>query len=58
MLKQVVIYREDEFWVWKIVDSGGRTIFTNNKFSIRNDAVNSLIATLNFMQTAVDNKKN
>jgi hypothetical protein len=58
MLKQVVIYIEDEYWVWKIVDSGGRSIFANNKFSIRNDALNSLITTLNFMQTAVDNNKN
>ena len=58
MLKQVVIYIEDEYWVWKIVDSGGRSIFANDKFSTRNDAVNSLITTLNFMQKGVDNRKN
>jgi len=58
MLKQVVIYIEGEYWVWKIVDSGGRAIFANDKFLKRNDAVNSLIATLNFMQTAVDNRRN
>ena len=58
MLKQVVIYIEDEYWVWKIVDSGGRAIFANHKFSARSDAVNNLITTLNFMQTGVDNRKN
>jgi len=58
MLKQVVIYIEDEHWVWKIVDSGGRVIFANDKFLMRNDAVNSLVTILNFMQTGVDNRKN
>jgi hypothetical protein len=58
MLKQVVIYIEDEYRVWKIVDSGDRAIFVNDKFSARSDAVNNLITTLNFIQTGVDNRKN
>jgi hypothetical protein len=57
-LKQVVIYIEDEYWVWKIADSGGKSIFVNDKFLARNDAVNSLVTILNFMQTGVDNRKN
>ena len=58
MLNQVVIYIEDEYWVWKIVDSGGRAIFANDKLLTENDAVNSLVTILNFMQTGVDNRKN
>ena len=58
MLKQVVIYIEDEYWVWKIVDSGGRAIFANDKLLTGNDAVNSLVTILNSMQTGVDNRKN
>jgi hypothetical protein len=58
MLKQVIIYIEDEYWGWKIVDSGGRSIFANEKFLIRNDAVNSLVNILILMQTGVDNRKN
>jgi hypothetical protein len=58
MLKEVVFYREENFWTWKIVDAGDRETFPNDKFLTRNDALFSLLTTLKSMQTGIENRKN
>jgi len=58
MLKQVVIYREDNYWVWKVVDRGDREMFANDVCSTRGDAVKSLEAALNSMWPCGDNRRN
>jgi hypothetical protein len=58
MIKQMAIYREDKYWAWKIVDSGDRSIFANDKFFTRIEALNNLVPILKAMLADVVSRKN
>jgi len=54
----MAIYREDDYWIWKVVDAGGREIFASDICLTRDDAVNSLEAALNLTWPRLDNREN
>ena len=57
-IKQVLIYREDDYWTWQIVDAAGRELFADTVYYSRDDAVSGVADALKFMITSLDGNNN
>ena len=57
-IKQVLIYREDDYWTWQIVDVARRELFADTVYDTRDEAVSSVADALKFMVTSLNGNKN
>jgi hypothetical protein len=57
-IKQVFIYREDDYWLWQIVDVAGRELFADTVYYTRDEAVTGATDALKFVITSLNGNKN
>jgi hypothetical protein len=57
-IKQVLIYREDDYWTWQIVDAAGRELFADTVYYSRDEAVSGAADVLKFVITSLNRNKN
>ena len=57
-IKQVLIYREDDYWTWQIVDVARRELFADTVYYSRDDAVTGATDALKFVITSLNGNKN
>ncbi|HUV00052.1 MAG TPA: hypothetical protein VMW32_03710 [Bacteroidales bacterium] len=57
-IKQDLIYREDDYWTWQIVDAAGRELFADTVYYSRDAAVSSVEDTLKSVITSLNGNKN
>jgi len=57
-IKHAVLYREEEYWTWQVVDIGGREFFADTMYFTREDAQRGIVEALESIVASLDCNKN
>ena len=57
-IKHAVLYQEEDYWTWQIVDIGGREFFANTMYFTRDEAQRGIVEALESIVASLDGNKN
>ena len=57
-IKHALLYTEDNYWTWQIVDIGGREYFADTPYFTREDAQSGIVEALESIVASLDGNKN